>query len=833
MRTKETTTPCLHSAVEDLRIRRQLTSVGLLAAATLLLETTLTRWLAVAQFYHFAFLVISLALLGFGASGALLARFPRLKALPLNQLLGRVALGFVASVGVAYATVNLLPFDSYAIAWDRRQIVYFFLYYLALTLPFLASGLGTGAALSVSGGESHRVYAASLVGSGLGVLAAPLTLALAGVPGAVIMSAAIGWSAVFPLRNSESKSSIPGRTARPSWLGRWLPWLGMSLLALGFLYLTGLNFSDRAPLGIHVSPYKGLAQARRSAEAQIVFSRWNAISRLDVIVNAGTHRLPGLSYLYQGALPPQAGLSLDAGTPWPLTLLPPAQFEAGDYLPESLAFALRSGGETLVLEPGAGLGVLQALRGGSQRITAVVNNPLLPAAIERTYPGANPFTHPRVVTVVKPSRAFLRQTAKSYDLVFIPLTGSYRPVASGAFSLAEEYLLTRQAYVDALRRLRPEGLLVTTRWLQTPPSESIRLVATLVESLEKTSSTPPEEALVLYRGIQTMTFLVKPDGWSRDELQQVREFATARKYDLVWAPDLQPSELNRYNRLSQPVYHQAVGDLLDAPHREVFYRSYAFNIRPPEDDRPFFHHFFTWAQTPAVLAGFGRTWQPFGGSGYLVLIALLLLVTLLSFGLILLPLISGPLKREIQAGFRREPWTLAYFALIGFAFLLVEIPLIQRAILLLGDSTLAFAAVVFPVLVFSGLGSVLARKLPLSGTMRITLLVFLAFLLPFILPSWTEAVIQWPSAGRLGAIALGLAPLAFFMGLPFPLGLAELEATAPNLIPLAWGINGFTSVIASVLAAILALGHGFTFVLLCGAVCYAGAGLVYALAFKR
>jgi len=312
----------------------------------------------------------------------------------------------------------------------------------------------------------------------------------------------------------------------------------------------------------------------------------------------------------------------------------------------------------------------------------------------------------------------------------------------------------------------------------------------------------------------------------------VRDFLTDKKYDLVWAPDLQDSELNRYNRLPQPVYHQAVRDLLDSPARESFYRSFDFNIKPPVDDRPFFHHYFTWAQTPSVVAGFGRTWQPFGGSGYLVLIALFLSVTLLSFCLILLPLISGPQKQETQAGLQRYPWTMAYFALIGFAFLFIEIPLIQRAILLLGSSTLAFTAVVFPVLVFSGLGSMLARKLPLSGVVRLSLLVFMALLLPFALSTWSDALIQWSFAMRVVVIAIGLAPLAFFMGLPFPLGVAELEVKAPNLTPLAWGINGFASVIASVLAAILALDHGFTLVILCGGVCYAGAGMVYALTFR-
>ncbi len=166
--------------------RRVYADVAALAAATLLLEGALLRLLAVAQFYHFAFLVVSLALLGFGASGTLLSLSPRLRAMPLPRLLPLAGAAFVCSAGVSYAVVNWLPFDSYSIAWQRRQIVYFLLYYLALTGPFLCGGLGIGAALARSGERSHAVYAANLAGSALGALLALGMLRLAGVPGAVM-----------------------------------------------------------------------------------------------------------------------------------------------------------------------------------------------------------------------------------------------------------------------------------------------------------------------------------------------------------------------------------------------------------------------------------------------------------------------------------------------------------------------------------------------------------------------------------------------------------------------------------------------------------------------
>ena len=151
---------------------KRLFSVGALAAAALLLETTLTRLLAVAQYYHFAFLVISLALLGFGASGSILMLWPGLvgdqasgekRTDRIDYLLGWCGIAFALSVGVAYIVVNLLPFDSYSIAWDRRQILYFVVYYLVLALPFVCAGLGIGGALAASQGYSHLIYASNLL----------------------------------------------------------------------------------------------------------------------------------------------------------------------------------------------------------------------------------------------------------------------------------------------------------------------------------------------------------------------------------------------------------------------------------------------------------------------------------------------------------------------------------------------------------------------------------------------------------------------------------------------------------------------------------------------
>jgi len=930
--------------------------VAALAAAALLLESTLTRLLAVAQFYHFAFLVVSLALLGFGASGTLLSLAPGLNRIPTRTLLARSGLGFAASAGVAYAVVNLLPFDSYSIAWDRRQILYFACYYLALTLPFLSAGLGIGAALAASPGRSNVIYAANLLGSAGGVVLAPAFMVLAGVPGAVLASVLI---ALLPVAGTKGRRKAAAEP--PKEKGRFgsrfflLPFSFFLLAGVAALIVLGaLNLSGRGWLGLALSPYKGLSYAQRYPGSVHLLGRWDAVSRVDVLENAGTRLLPGLSYTYTGAPPHQLGLSVDGDSVLPLPLDRPEEFEAAGYMPEAVAFTLRPGARTLVLEPGGGLGILQASAPGPQvsapgpqasapglqasapgpqasapglqasagdtgpgqagrEITAVTGNSLLRQAAALTNQQANPYEYAAVDTVVAVPRVYLRQAGPEYGIIFQPLTDAYRPVASGAYSLAETYTLTVEAFTAVLKRLEPDGIFVISRWLQIPPSEDLRLVATLVSALEQIRSdtadgagtrpsgagtrpsgagpqalapgpqalapgpqalAPGPQALVVYRGIQTLTALVKPAGWTAEELATVRAFAQSRRYDLVWAPDILPEETNRYNRLSTPEHYEAAKTLIESDNPDSFIRDYPYLIEPATDDRPFFFHFFRWSQTADVLATLGRTWQPFGGSGYLILFALLALVLVLSLVLILLPLLlrrtllrrgasseAGAATGARPSGVgdqacRRAPRSgiAAYFGLIGIAFMFVEIPLIQRWLLAFGHATYAFTAVVLVILAGSSLGSLTAtparRKAaaepPKEKEKRKNLepnLPFSIFLLPSgiaapvgvaVLSLITalaggpliDAALGWPALLRVTALVLSLAPLAFMMGIPFPLGLAWIERAAPAATPWAWAVNGCASVIASVAAAILALSYGFTAVLLIGTLAYALAGLV-------
>ena len=777
--------------------------LGLLSAAALAFEITLTRLFSVTQWYHFAFLAVSVALLGYGASGTALSFVPRWARPPTGRRASALSILFAASVIGAYLSLNHLPFDSYRIAWERIQILYLVLYYLALTLPFFCAGLVTGLLLAAHPERAARLYAANLFGSALGAIVPVLLLPLVG-EGIVFIITALGLltALVFPLQLSRPAASLTARS--------------LLLLASGLTF--ALAWFPPTPFQLRLSPYKGMSQVLLFPDAKVSWESWNAFSRVDRVTSSAIRSAPGLSLRYSGTLPLEDGLFVDGDDLSPVlkeaegqASMDLQQFTA--YLPTALPYQLRPGGRALVLEPRGGLDLEVALYQGAASLVAVESNPLLVKA------GGEVYKDDRVQVVNEEGRSYARRSDETFDVIHLALSEGYRPVTSGAYSLGERYDLTVDAFEDYMARLRPGGLLVLERWLQLPPSEELRAGAIAIEALRRTGVENPAAQLAVLRGWQVALILVKNGAWTGGELATIREFSRSQGLDLVALPGLTETDANQYNVLQEPFYFRAFQQLLSDP--ETAYATQPYNVRPPSDDRPFFFHFFEWGQTRTVLQQLGRSWQPWGGSGYFVLIALLLVAMVTSGVLILLPLAF--MDREERGNQRPRGRTLAYFGLLGFGFLFVEIPLMQRFILFLGQPIYAFATVLAAMLVFSGLGSLAAQRLSPRWTLPLLVLAILTY--PLVLPVLFRALLGAPFGLRLLATGLSLAPLGFLMGTPFPGGLAWLREKTPGLIPWAWAINGCTSVLASVLAAIIALSFGFSWVLIGAALAYAGAWL--------
>lgn len=780
-------------------------SVFLLSASALAYEIVLSRLFSIAQFYHFAFMTVSLALLGAGASGTALTVFPGLRRGDPARRLSAFGLAAALATVASWTLANGLPFDSFAIAWDRRQVFYLVLMYLALAAPFFFSALAVGWLLSARANDAPRLYAANLAGSAAGCFLALGALAGWGGEGAAVFCA---WLAAL--------ASLAPLAARKLTRDSLVP---AAVCIVAFAILNLWLWARPAFFTIRLSPYKALSQSLRYPGAELVWSRWNASSRVDFVRSPGTRSFPGLSYAYLGPLPRQDGLTFDGDDLSPIPFIGAEGAGFADYMPGALAFRLRPGARALILQVRGGLDVIAALASGASHVTAVEPNEIALEAI--------PLADPRAQFVVEDARSFVRRSRETFDVVQLALTSPYRPVTSGAYSLIEDYDLTLEAFGDDLARLNEGGLLVVTRWLQSPPSEPLRLFALAVTAAER-ARLDPAQSVVALRGYNTATVILKRGAFARQELDAVREFAEARKFDLVVLPGLRPDEANRYNVLPDDAFYRTFNDVLTRADRPGFYAAYPFDVSPPTDDRPFYGHYFKWTQAGEVWAQLGKTWQPFGGAGYFVLVVLLTFAIVAAGTLIVLPLaVRGVWSKEHEANGAQPPPryashftlnVLVYFAMLGFGFLFIEIPLVQRLILFVGKPVYALAAVLGGLLMFSGLGSLLSRRAPWRGALAALAVVALVY--PILLPALFKSALGLPLIARFVIGVMSLAPLGVLMGIPFPKGIAWLERSSPDLVPWAWGVNGAVSVVASVLASLLALSAGFSAVLIGGALCY-------------
>jgi len=796
----------------------------LLSAATLAFEITLTRIFSVAQFYHFAFLIVSIALLGYGASGSLLSLLPNLKKLQRNPLqsLAGMALATGLSILFAYLLINWIPFDSFSVFVDRKQIAILFLHYTAMAMPFFFSGMAVGLLLSTFPRSAGRVYAANLIGSASGCIIALIVPSYVGGVGTLILCSGMTTLAAAACLTTTASARSGMEMHSTSTIKRFSVIAGtVGLLSLIIFLGLAIN-ANPSIFELNLSPYKALSYALQYPGAEIVSRNWNSFSRVDVVRSEGIRSLPGISIRYMNQSPPEDGLFIDGDELNPL-ITSSDNLDFAQYLPSAVAFILRPNADTLILEPRGGLEILSALTHGSERVTSVEVNPLIINAAAHIY------DNPLVEVVIESDRSYIRRSVENFDIVILPLANSYHPVRSGAYSLAEDYQNTVEAFQDAIRQLNHDGILLVTRWLQNPPSESLRAFALAITALEN-DGIEPDANIVAFRGYNTATLLIKKEPFTQDELEIIREFTTSRAFDLVYASDLTADQVNQYAILPEPIYWNTFNNLLNAAPRSSFYNSYQYDVSPPTDDNPFFGHYFKWSQIRQVIAELGKYWQPFGGAGYLVVFALLILSTILAAIFIFLPVFISNLRRNLvsrKQKYRRKSLALflIYFSMLGFGYLFVEIPLIQKFILYLGQPAYAVTTVLFSILLFSGIGSQFNQRFPVKITLILLVAAVLSTLL--FLPMLFESTMGFSMLLRFGIAVIAIAPLGFLMGIPFPSGIQRLsQRDEDELVPWVWAVNGSSSVISAVLAALLALSYGFNMVLVIGACCYAVAWLI-------
>ena len=804
-----------------------LVSVFLISGSLIAYEIALMRLLSISQWHHFAHMIISLALLGLGASGSVLA-------IAQHWIMRRFHVAYTVSgllcaisLVCCFALSQTVPFNPFMVVWEPNQLLFLVARYLILAVPFFFGAACIGMALLKFNTEVNRLYFFDLLGSGSGALG--IILVMYFVPPVQILTV-VSTMGFFSIIVANLRF-------------RWRPLSLVVVISVGVI-----SFLAIKQVELKISPYKGLSSTLNFPDTEILSNRNSPLGTLHVARSSSIRAVPGLSIRTEHSIPAQLGLFTDADAMTAITHFGGDLSELAflDDTISAVAYHLVDKPRVLVLGTGGGSDVLNALYHNATSVDAVELNPQIIDLMSHQY---SDFSGQILSSVpafpvsvhIAEARGFIRSTEEKYDLIQIAMLDSAGAAASGTHTLNENYLYTVEAIQEFVQRLTPGGILSITRWLKSPPRDMIKLFATAVEALEHIGGAVPGNQLALIREWRTGTLLIKNGPFEPPEKEAIQAFCQRRSFDLAYYPQMVGSEANRYNQLPEPVYFTAA-QAITFGNREQFYKDYPFQIRPATDDCPYFSQFLRLGTMVQIIHTIGRNAIPFIEWGYLLLFAILIQAIVAGSVLILLPLLFlrkqpvSPTTGEDCGASSHHALNLStgsqgaakrricgYFLSLGIGFMLIEIGFIQKFLLLLAYPTYAVAVVLCAFLVFAGLGSYccpfasrITRKFGLHVGIPavIITLSLIAFAYLLLLSPIFAHFIASPDPLKIVVSVVLIAPLAFFMGMPFPLGIERLREHQGHLIAWSWGINGFASVVGAILAICLAIALGFNAVIL-------------------
>jgi hypothetical protein len=785
--------------------------------AGLAFEVLLTRIFSISLWYHFAFMIISMAMLGMAAGGTLLSLFPRLRDMR-NIGLYAFCLGIAMPAG--YLLTNLMPFDPVRLSWEKTEVLRLGLYYLVLALPFFFSGLIIAAAFTAGSGRSGLLYGADLLGAGLGSLGILfMTGVIAPERGVFVLSAIV-----------LAVSFMAG--------GKRLKALCLLLIGANLAFLILQPGFTR----LRLSPYKELPAALLYPGAELLRTYYTPFARIDTFRSPAVRFAPGLSLAYLEPLPEQIGFSIDGGNISAITSTADhAALKFLSRLPASLPYRIGPRRKVLVLDPGGGLQMLLARYYKALEITGIETNPWLAEIIRKDFSAFSGNVYGKGVGTGL-GRSWLAGRRETFDLIDISLEGA---APAGSFGIAEDYRHTVEAFSEYFQHLEKDGALCVSLYIIPPPRNELRILATLAAAMESSGISDPARHIAAIRSWGSISILAKKSPLTGDETAAVRGFARQCRFDLAYLPGMAPEDSNRYVKMPSNEYFTAFAAILSPSERGSFTERYIFDVGPVYDDAPFFHYFLKIGKIREVYRVMGGKWQFFLEEGFIIP-ALLVQAAVLSALLVLLPAFAVHKKRngkpntgngaEISGAGERTAWEktepgpcrvlngaglLPYFALLGFGFMFVEITLIQRLILPLENPPYAMAAVLATLLFSSGTGSLLSyRHAELGGPWVPAATALVIILYSLLLPAVSSVIAHYRPPSSFLLVFPALFPAGFLMGIPFPFGIKALGERNPRLIPWAWAINGCCSVVGPLCAILLAMASGFRDVLLMGALAY-------------
>jgi spermidine synthase len=591
-----------------------------------------------------------------------------------------------------------------------------------------------------------------------------------------------------------------------------------------------LSYSYFNPPVLKISEYKSLSKTLNLPETKIIGTESSPYGLLHLISSPYLRYAPGLSITYPSLIMVNNAAFNNGEWTGPLINSENDSTNYFHFSTEHLPYITGSRENILILNSGTGRYIQHGLSGGAESITAVEPDKSLSELLTKKYANLadsvynNPLVHLKNVY----PRTYLLSTDSEFDLIQVPVVDAFGGT-SGVYALQEQYLLTKEAFEDMYSKLSDDGVFCISTWLDYPYKNPLKLIATIAETLTERGIQNISPHIAAIKNWNTLTIMAKHKPFDQIELDKIRAFCKEMKFDPVILSGINEDERDYYNRLQDKSFYTYINQLLESQEkREELYTEYTFNIKPATDNQPYYSQFLQWKSISKLSETFGNQSLPFFEIGYVLLYLTFIQILLLAFILIILPLFKTCLSgRQVGWKGKNKLKIILYFSGIGLGYMFIEIIFIQKFTLYFGNVIYAAAAVVSLMLIASGLGSLVSQKIKtdakkISGILSIIIISLIAYTL--IHTPLLKMTIIFSFPVKIIFTILLIAPPAFFMGMPFPLGLRLLasknESAEREQLPWAWGINGVFSVTGAVSATIIAVEFGFIWVMVLAAVAY-------------
>ncbi len=796
--------------------------MGIHSAAIIAFQLALMQLISVVQWHHFAYMIISVAMLGFGASGTLLALY---RDMLLRRSVWLVPLLMIISGACMMLSFHItryepFRFDAYLLFVEWSQFPILLANYIIFFIPFFAGALAIGIIFIKYASGIGTWYFSNLLGSGLGGI---LFLFIFGNMLPQQLPPLIGMLSV-----------VAGLLCM-SYHKRLL----QVLLAVMAAAVSAVLLLHPAP--IPLSEYKDLARTSNLPDAEIIHTQPDLYGLIQVVESPALRYAPALSLSFTGRVPVKKSVFV-RGDFYGVIPLPHTTTESSrhilDFTTQALPYIMGQRDRVLVLHAGTGTSLSHALARQVRHIDAVIENRGVVRLMKTSFAeeSGRLFHHPAIHIHQQEARNFLAsglpttgeksgtgQTSnrRGYDLIVMPMQESFGGSA-GINALQEDYSMTREAFSLMWDHLNENGVVVVNTWLDYPSRASLKILASLTDIARSKGIDHPEQHIAAIRSWGTISFVLKKHPITTSEQQKIRAFADDMSFDPLLLPNIQQDERMRYNHLEDESLFTYMDEIMAG--NDVFSEDYGFMISPATDNKPYFSQYLKLGNIRQMVNTFGQGQVPFLEIGLLIVVVTLLQSIILAVVFIVLPLFR--LRKSIH----KKSGTLFYFAALGVGYMFVEIILIQRFVLYFGQPVYAISAVISTMLIASGAGSLLSGKIKASPRRIVTagglitlMLVMYVFALTPVLQGSISLSLGWKIL--ISLLMIGIP--SFFKGMMFPLGIRFLSEYDKSQIPWAWGINGSVSVISTSLATLIAVEAGFQTVMQVAVGCYLLATLIF------